>query len=65
MTTTIDFYLDFISSFGYLARGRLLDIAWQYDRAIVYRPVDIKRSACVLVSIVNAQVAAVSQGKPS
>ncbi len=39
----IDFYLDFISSFGYLARGRLLDIARRFDQTVVYHPVDIKR----------------------
>jgi 2-hydroxychromene-2-carboxylate isomerase len=39
----IDFYLDFISSFGYLARGRLLEIARRFDLAVSYHPVDLKR----------------------
>src|SRR5262245_61256015 len=43
MNAPIDFYFDFISSFGYLARGRLLQIARKHDRAVVYRPVDIAR----------------------
>ena len=43
MSTPIDFYLDFVSSFGYLARGRLLQIARKYGRPVVYRPVDIAR----------------------
>lgn len=38
---TIRFYLDFISPFGYLARGRLLDIAARYGAQVEYRPVDI------------------------
>lgn len=37
----IDFYLDFISSFAYLARGRLLDIARRHGADIAYHPVDI------------------------
>jgi 2-hydroxychromene-2-carboxylate isomerase len=44
----IDFYLDFISPFGYLARGRLLAIAGTYGAEICYHPVDlahIKRAA--------------------
>lgn len=39
----IDFYLDFISSFGYLARGRLAKIARKFDHAVIYHPVDIRR----------------------
>lgn len=40
---TIDFYLDFISAFGFLARGRLLEIARKFDQSVAYHPVDIKR----------------------
>jgi 2-hydroxychromene-2-carboxylate isomerase len=39
----IDFYLDFISSFGYLARGRLVAIAQKFGQTILYHPVDIQR----------------------
>jgi 2-hydroxychromene-2-carboxylate isomerase len=39
----IDFYFDFISSFGYLARARLVAMAREFDQAIIYHPVDIKR----------------------
>lgn len=39
----IDFYFDFISSFGYLARGRLLEIAHRHGETIVYRPADIRQ----------------------
>ena len=39
----IDFYLDFISSFGYLARGRLLDIARRHGEEVRYHPVEIAR----------------------
>lgn len=37
----IDFYLDFISSFGYLARGRLCEIADRHGARIAWHPVDI------------------------
>ncbi len=37
----IDFYLDFVSSFGYLARGRLLEIARRHGEEVRYHPVDI------------------------
>jgi 2-hydroxychromene-2-carboxylate isomerase len=37
----IDFYLDFISSFGYLARHRLVGIARAHGEAIRYHPVAI------------------------
>lgn len=39
----IDFYFDFISSFGYLARGRLLEIARRHDEEVRYHPVQIFR----------------------
>jgi 2-hydroxychromene-2-carboxylate isomerase len=39
----IDFYLDFVSSFGYLARHRLAEIAARYGETIHYRPVAIFR----------------------
>ena len=39
----IDFYLDFVSSFGYLARGRLLEIAGRYGQEVRYHPVEIAR----------------------
>jgi 2-hydroxychromene-2-carboxylate isomerase len=39
----VDFYLDFISSYGYLARGRLLKIARKHGESVVYHPVDIKQ----------------------
>ncbi|RYD84707.1 MAG: 2-hydroxychromene-2-carboxylate isomerase [Sphingomonadales bacterium] len=39
----IDFYLDFISPFGYLARARLLDIAARHRETVRYHPVDIRR----------------------
>lgn len=38
---TVDFYLDCISPFVYLARGRLLDIAARHGLTVTYRPVDI------------------------
>jgi len=37
----IDFYLDFISPFVYLARGRLLDIATRHGCKVAYHPVAI------------------------
>jgi len=37
----IEFYLDFITPFGYLARARLLEIAAKYGHDVIYRPVDI------------------------
>ncbi len=37
----IDFYLDFISPFGYLARARLLDMARRHGQPVHYHPVDI------------------------
>lgn len=39
----IDFYLDFVSSFGYLARHRLAGIASRYGEEIRYHPVEIGR----------------------
>lgn len=39
----IDFYLDFLSSFGYLARGRLCEIAKRHGACIVWHPADIFR----------------------
>jgi 2-hydroxychromene-2-carboxylate isomerase len=38
---TLDFYLDFISPFGYLARARVLDIAKKHGLTVTYRPIDI------------------------
>lgn len=38
---TIRFYLDFISPFGYLARGHLVDMARRHGREVEYRPVDM------------------------
>jgi 2-hydroxychromene-2-carboxylate isomerase len=46
--THIDFYLDFMSPFGYLARDRLLGIADRYGATVTLHPVDIpflKRAA--------------------
>lgn len=37
----IDFYLDFISPYVYLARGRLLDIAMRHGCKVTYHPVAI------------------------
>lgn len=37
----IDFYIDFISSFSYLARGRLVEMARRHGADIAYHPVDI------------------------
>jgi 2-hydroxychromene-2-carboxylate isomerase len=39
----IDFYLDFVSSFGYLARGRFLEIARKYGQPVIYHPVEMAR----------------------
>jgi 2-hydroxychromene-2-carboxylate isomerase len=39
----IDFYLDFVSSFGYLARHRLVEIAARHGEEIRYHPVEIAR----------------------
>jgi 2-hydroxychromene-2-carboxylate isomerase len=39
----IDFYLDFISPFGYLARPRLIAIAEKYGAQISYRAVDLQQ----------------------
>jgi len=40
---TLDFYLDFISSFGYLARGRLCEIARAHGLEVAYHPTDIHK----------------------
>ncbi|MGE0115055.1 MAG: 2-hydroxychromene-2-carboxylate isomerase [Steroidobacteraceae bacterium] len=40
---TIDFYLDFMSPFGYLARAALLRIATKYGADIAYHPVNLVR----------------------
>lgn len=39
----IDFYLDFMSPFGYLARGALLKVAARHGAEVVYHPVDLVR----------------------
>lgn len=38
---TVDFMLDFLSPFGYLARGRLLAIAERYGARVRYHPIDL------------------------
>jgi 2-hydroxychromene-2-carboxylate isomerase len=40
-TPTIDFMLDFLSPFGYLARGRLLAIAQKHGARVHYHPIDL------------------------
>src|SRR4051812_4614575 len=40
---TIDFYLDFISPFAYLARARFANIAHAHGLSVVYHPVDVFR----------------------
>lgn len=40
----IDFYFDFMSPFAYLARGRIVKIAHQYDCELVYIPIDISQA---------------------
>jgi 2-hydroxychromene-2-carboxylate isomerase len=40
---TIDFYVDFISPFGYLARHAVLEIAKRYQADVAFHPVDLPR----------------------
>jgi 2-hydroxychromene-2-carboxylate isomerase len=39
--TRIDFYLDFLSPFGYLARQRVVDMATRHGVSVCYHPVDL------------------------
>ena len=41
MSTTIDFYFDFLSPFAYLAQHRLAQIAAEYGCNIAFHPVDL------------------------
>lgn len=43
MSATVDFYLDFISPFGYLARHRLAQMASRHGWDVRYHPLDLPR----------------------
>jgi 2-hydroxychromene-2-carboxylate isomerase len=38
MTTTLDFYFDFASPYGYLASTRIDEIAARHGRTVIWRP---------------------------
>jgi len=44
MTTTIDFYFDFMSPYAYLAHHRLIELASRHGAQIAYHPIDLQQA---------------------